>query len=68
MSRKGDYWDGKFLPHFKYGGFKEHLYNTRQKAKTAIFEYFEDFIADTVGILISATSARQTLRKRMRFN
>ena len=52
------HWRKKFLPHFKCGVTHGAPDNTRQKAKTAIFEYVEDFIADTVGILISATSAR----------
>jgi putative transposase len=62
MIQKGDCWDNTLVESFFHTLNVEliHgiLYNTRQEAKTAIFEYVEDFIPDSVVILISATSAR----------
>jgi putative transposase len=63
MSRKGDCWYNavaeSFFHTLKVELIRGVLYNTRQEAKTAIFEYIEVFfITDNVVILISATSAR----------
>ena len=47
MSRKGDCWDNaveeSFFHTLKVELIRGVLYNTRQEAKTAIFEYIEVF-------------------------
>ena len=54
MSRKGDCWDNavaeSFFHTLKVELIYRKTYNTRQKGKTAIFEYIEVFIIGKVVI------------------